>query len=81
VVLIDFGLAAILPEPPHNYFTNICGTSMYLAPEVLTQSTPGKSKGYDLRADAWSVGIVMHAMLTGYFPFDKGLSSNYIVSY
>ena len=40
--------------------------------KVLTQSSPGKSKGYDLRADAWSVGIVMHAMLTGYFPFDKG---------
>jgi len=76
VVLIDFGLAAALPEAPKDHFTTICGTSMYLAPEVIRQgqsdkSVPGLAVGYGLQSDMWSLGVVMHALLTGYFPFEK----------
>ena len=29
------------------------------------------SDGYGLESDIWSLGVVMHALLTGYFPFDS----------
>jgi cGMP-dependent protein kinase len=57
--LIDFGTSKIVTD-----FTNtIIGTPHYIAPEILL------GKGYTISCDYWSIGICMHEIFYGCFPF------------
>ena len=60
--LVDFGLARILS--PNETANEPFGTLGYVAPEVL------KKKPYSFSCDVWSIGCIMHALLTGSLPFD-----------
>jgi len=40
----------------------LVGTSYYVAPEVITKS-------YDERCDIWSLGVLLHVILTATPPF------------
>ena len=40
----------------------LVGTSYYVAPEVI-------AKSYDERFDIWSLGVLLHVILTGTTPF------------
>jgi serine/threonine protein kinase len=42
----------------------VAGTRIYMAPEMLLQTTP-----YNTQADMWSLGILLYIMLTGCVPF------------
>lgn len=57
VKLIDFGFAK--RRNPENKLTQQCGTTQYMAPELL-EGLP-----YDESVDIWSTGVVMYGMLTG----------------
>lgn len=58
--LIDFGLAIQLQ--PGQRETEVCGTTSYMAPEVLRGS-------YSFECDIWSLGVICFFMLSGKLPF------------
>ncbi|KAM7328683.1 hypothetical protein ACRRTK_012775 [Alexandromys fortis] len=62
VKLCDFGLAIQLAEGQK--LEELCGSLLYMAPEILAR------KPYDgLAVDMWSLGVVLYAMVTGYYPY------------
>lgn len=65
VRLIDFGFAEYVGEHEERLLTTACGSVNYVPPEMLlTKKFSGK------KADVWSLGIVLFALLTNEFPFD-----------
>jgi len=68
IILIDFGLSYTFchDTDPINP-TQQCGSSFYVAPEILYMSP----LGYDSKVDMWAAGVILYIMLTREFPFDK----------
>ena len=58
VILCDFGLAYQLNEY-ENSTTGSCGTTIYMAPEILLK------KNYDYLVDSFSAGIVLYILCSG----------------
>jgi len=51
--------------------TSRVGTVMYMPPEIVSLSS-GDLRAYDgKKADAWSCGVVLYAMLTATYPFKR----------
>ncbi|KAJ2378761.1 serine/threonine protein kinase [Coemansia sp. RSA 2607] len=69
IKLADFGLAKIVGE--QMFMKTVCGTPMYVAPEVLTVRQIGQ---YDNLVDMWSLGVVLYICLCGFPPFSDELS-------
>lgn len=69
--LADFGFAQCISEQENHRFTDLRGTPLYMAPEIVCRTN------YDARADLWSIGIIMYQLLTGSTPFSpcKSLKS------
>ena len=69
VKLGDFGFCKMLEV---NMAQTMLGSPIYMAPEVL------KEEIYTLKADIWSLGVVLFEMLFGYCPFESSSISNLI---
>lgn len=63
IKLADFGMAAL--QPNGHWLKTSCGSPHYAAPEI-TYGNPYRGD----RADIWSCGIILFALLTGYLPFE-----------
>ncbi|KAL4805824.1 hypothetical protein BDV18DRAFT_13449 [Aspergillus unguis] len=65
IKLADFGMAAL--QPAGHWLNTSCGSPHYAAPEIIY----GRKYRGD-KADLWSCGIILYALLTGFLPFDGG---------
>lgn len=65
IKLADFGMAAL--QPSGHWLNTSCGSPHYAAPEIIY----GRRYRGD-RADIWSCGIILFALLAGFLPFDGG---------
>jgi serine/threonine protein kinase len=65
VKLTDFGLSRFMPESSSYTMTGGTGTMRYIAPEVYA------CKKYDLKADIYSLGLILHYIFTHEIPFKK----------
>lgn len=64
IKIADFGMAALHQTATHHLAT-ACGSPHYAAPELL------KNKQYrGDKADIWSLGVILYAMLSATLPFD-----------
>ncbi|KAG9317243.1 Pkinase-domain-containing protein [Chiua virens] len=63
VALCDFGLSKV-DLRPDELTTTFCGTTEYLAPEVLLDE-----HGYSKLVDFWSLGVLLFEMCCGWSPF------------
>lgn len=62
----DFGLSKSVS--PDSVMRTLCGTPLYVAPEVLL--TGGKGS-YTNKVDIWSMGVVLYTCLSGTLPFSE----------
>lgn len=60
--LCDFGLARILPDGNEG-LSGVCGTSPFIAPEMLQQ------KLYKTESDVWSMGVMLYVLCFGSLPY------------
>ncbi|CAG8776710.1 13207_t:CDS:2 [Gigaspora margarita] len=65
VKISDFGLSKLL-GPEHSLMKTLCGTRLYVAPEVIAR-TPNRS--YGRAVDMWSLGVILYVCLCGNLPF------------
>lgn len=64
IKIADFGLSKVFS--PQTTLTTLCGSPLYMAPELLTVDQKGD---YSPAVDVWSVGVVLFILLAGYSPF------------
>ena len=69
IKLGDFGFCKMLEV---NMAQTMLGSPIYMAPEIL------KEEIYTLKADIWSLGVVLFEMLFGYCPFESSSISQLI---
>ncbi|KAL8657300.1 MAG: hypothetical protein Q9226_002050 [Calogaya cf. arnoldii] len=64
VKIVDFGMAVL--QPKNMPLNTSCGSPHYASPEVIRAEMYRGD-----RADIWSCGVILYAMLTGTLPFDS----------
>lgn len=69
-VLTGTGHSSHIGNSPLRVLNSVVGSPYYVAPEVL------QARGYDgYKADVWSLGVILYAMLAGNLPFSQELAS------
>ncbi|XP_056399338.1 serine/threonine-protein kinase SBK2-like [Hyla sarda] len=71
IKLTDFGLT----RPKGTMLKLVSGVIPYTAPE-LSNTQHGEAVPIDFTLDAWAFGVLLFCLITGYFPWEKTLSSD-----
>ncbi|MBK8813730.1 MAG: protein kinase [Acidobacteria bacterium] len=74
VKILDFGIAALQGDPGQNRETAAYGTPAYMSPEQI------RGEAVDQRTDIWSLGAVLHEMVTGERAFAGDKASDVVNS-
>ena len=61
----DFGFSREITGMVESY----CGTPLNMAPEIL------EKKLYNVKADIWSLGVILFELITGFPPFKANTKS------
>ena len=61
VKISDFGFAKIFEKD--SLAQTLCGSPLYMAPEIM------KYKKYSIKADLWSIGVILYELLVGKTPY------------
>ena len=72
VRLTDFGLSKGGLEDSNGMTESFCGTTEYLAPEII------KDKQYGVSVDWYSLGLVLFEMVSGMNPFKTGRETTFV---
>ncbi|KAM9811336.1 phosphorylase b kinase gamma catalytic chain, skeletal muscle/heart isoform-like [Syngnathus typhle] len=67
IKLTDFGFAVQIQSGEK--LKEVCGTPLYLAPEIIQCSMDPGHGGYGTAVDIWSAGVIMYTLLAGSPPF------------
>ncbi|XP_037124607.1 phosphorylase b kinase gamma catalytic chain, skeletal muscle/heart isoform-like [Syngnathus acus] len=67
IKLTDFGFAVQIQSGEK--LKEVCGTPLYLAPEIIQCSMDPGQGGYGTAVDIWSAGVIMYTLLAGSPPF------------
>ncbi|XP_077421951.1 phosphorylase b kinase gamma catalytic chain, skeletal muscle/heart isoform-like isoform X2 [Vanacampus margaritifer] len=67
IKLTDFGFSVQIESGQK--LKEVCGTPVYLAPEIIQCSTDSGHEGYGTPVDIWSAGVIMYTLLAGSPPF------------
>ncbi|CCC69149.1 hypothetical protein NCAS_0C01590 [Naumovozyma castellii] len=65
LIITDFGFVSEFYSHGELMKTS-CGSPCYAAPELVVSTKPYEAK----KADIWSCGVILYAMLAGYLPWD-----------
>ena len=75
--ILDFGVARLIGAEEAET-TDVTRTgSMVGSPQYMSPEQARGSKGVDVRADIWSVGIVLYKMLSGTLPHEMGADGGF----
>lgn len=66
VIISDFGFVNSCGDRNNDLMKTSCGSPCYAAPELVLTQSPYEGR----KADVWSLGVILYAMLSGYLPFD-----------
>uniref|UniRef100_A0A915C1Z5 mitogen-activated protein kinase kinase n=1 Tax=Parascaris univalens TaxID=6257 RepID=A0A915C1Z5_PARUN len=75
VKICDFGVSGYLSRSVAKTY---CGTSAYLAPEMVAPQNGGKTI-YTVQADIWSLGITLYEISKGKHPYDPVGKSTFVL--
>jgi serine/threonine protein kinase len=67
--IADFGLAKNFQN--NQEFNTLCGSPLYMAPEIvipMANKVKKSERSYTVKADLWSVGLILLEMIIGKFP-------------
>lgn len=66
LIITDFGFVNEFQPGKNELMKTSCGSPCYAAPELVVSSRPYSAR----KADLWSCGIILFAILAGYLPWD-----------
>ena len=70
LIITDFGFVNEFHSPDALMKTS-CGSPCYAAPELVSGVVPYEAR----KADVWSCGVILFAMLAGYLPWDDDIEN------